>query len=163
MNFPIITKKTKYDVLVCDGIESKGKLFPVTDIVAYNEGVAMRYKNHNNKLDTVYIGHKYRPLQVGDRFWIGKRLGNNSACTIALNGEKVEIKAEEIAVAVIGAPTDADCPGEDLSGVVRTDGLAIGYESLYESKIPWKWVVIIGVIVIAVIAVIYFIKSRGAS
>lgn len=145
---------TDYIVLVTDGTQIKEH--PIIDVVGYNDGFAMRYKNGAGTLDVVYVGRRYRPMQRGGKWLIGKRLGNNSACQITVDGVTMQQAAD-----VIGPSTDPDCPGEDLSAVVRTDGLATGYSALYESKIPWKWIIIIGVVALVVILVISFIKSRG--
>lgn len=149
-------KKTKYNVVVSDGL--RGRKYPVKEFVAYNEGYVLRYKNGDGQMDVVYAGPKYRPLEVDGEYWVGKRTGNNSACYIDYEGIKVKEACE-----VVGPSIDPDCPGEDLSSLVRTDVLAIGYHTLTEAKkVSWKVIIIIGIIVVAVVVFMY-IRSRGGA
>jgi len=147
--------KTDFVVIVSDGLH--GKPYPITEIVGYNEGYVMRYKNSDKKLDTVYVGRKFRFLEYEGKYLLGKRLGNDSGCYINFEDEKIKEGVE-----VIGPSTDPDCPGEDLSSLVRTDVMAIGYNTLTESKVSWKWIIIIGIIAVAVLVFMY-IKSRGGA
>lgn len=151
----LFEKKTKYLILVSDG--QVVRACPVIERSSYNEGFAMRYKDHEGKMDVVYMSREYRPLELqpGGKLLIGKRIGNNSACKVVVDGLSM-VKADD----VVGPSTDKDCPGEDLSCLVRTDVMARGYSTLSESKVPWKWVIIIGIIAVVVIAIFYF-KSRG--
>jgi hypothetical protein len=144
--------KTDYIVIVSDGL--KGKPYPITEIVGYNEGYALRYKNGDDKLDVVYVSRQFRFLEYEGKYLLGKRLGNNSGCEIDFEGAKIKEGIE-----VIGPSTDPDCPGEDLSSLVRTDVLAIGYSTLTESKVSRKLIIII-IIAVIVIAIIYFIMKR---
>lgn len=147
-------EKSQFKVKVSDGIRCRS--FPVKEVVGYNEGKVMRYKNADGQLDVVYMSHDYRPILEDGFYVVGKRLGNNSACAV------IDGKPGPVACEVIGKSSDRDCPGEDLSAIVRSDGLAIGYRALYESKIPWKLIVIAGIVAIVVIGIIVFMQSRGA-
>ena len=131
----------KYVVMETDGIVSRR--FEVLKVEGYPDGYAYSYRNGNNQLDVVYAGLNYRPLEEpAPRMVILKRKGNSSAAVIM--------------------PTDADCPGEDLSSLVRTHLMALGYVTLYDKQVPWKWILIAGA-VIGIVAVIYFVMQRGGA
>jgi len=155
----LAVKKAKTDfVVIVSAGNDKGEKHAITKVIGYNEGYALRYKNGDNKLDTVYVDRNFRFLELEGKFYLGKRLGNNSGCQINIDGETIQASK---GIEVIGAPRDPNCPGEDLSALIRTDVMALGYNTITESKINVKWVLIIGGIV-AVIALIYwFVKSRG--
>ena len=123
-------------------IEHDGKANKVCRVVestGYNEGTAVRYMNGDRKADVVYVGRDYVPVKVGRLEVIYKVKGNNSAAVLC--------------------PTDRDCPGEDLSSLVRSHVMGVGYKSLYEKAFPWMWLAI-GLIV-AVIAVVVFLVAKG--
>lgn len=147
-----VEQSTDYIVLVTDGQEFAPR--PVVAITGYNEGLVMRYRNGKGKLDVVYIPHSYRPLRHKGKYYIGKRLGNNSACRV-IDGQRYQ-RADDI----LGPPTDKDCPGEDLSSLIRADGVALGFKALYERNIPWKLIIILGVGVVVIIGVVVFVAQR---
>lgn len=145
--------KTKYKVKVSDG--NQLRTYDVLKIDAYNEGFALRYKDTSGKVDVVYMARSYRPVQEDGFYIVGKNIGNNSAATI------VDGRAVAVGCDVVGASSDKDCPGEDCSAILRSDGLAIGYKALYESKIPWKMIVIFAIVAFVIFAVIMFMRTRG--
>ena len=146
--------KTAFVVIVSDGI--KGKPYPIKEVVGYNEGFVLRYKNGDGELDSVYVSRKFRFLEYDGKYLLGKRLGNNSGCEINYEGEKVKEGVE-----VIGPSSDRDCPGEDLSSLIRTDVMAIGYRALTEAKVPKKWIIVVVIVAVIAVGVFAFIKSRG--
>jgi len=145
--------KTNFKVKVSDG--NQARTYDVGEVVAYNEGFALRYKDKDGNKDVVYMGRKYRPLMEDGCYIVGKNLGNNSAA-IVVDGVKLAVACD-----VVGRSTDADCPGEDLSAIIRSDGLAIGYKALYETKIPWKLLLIAGIVGVVIIGVVMFVRSQG--
>ena len=146
--------KTKYKVKVSDG--NQVKTFDVLKMIGYNEGFAMRYKDGDGNVDVVYMARDYRPVQEDGFYLVGKNLGNNSAATL-VDGKSVAIGCD-----IVGRSSDPDCPGEDLSAIVRSDGVAIGYKALYESKIPWKLIVIFAIVAFVIFAIIMFMRTRGS-
>lgn len=133
--------KTNYKVKVSDGNEAK--TFDVLAMEPYNEGYALRYKDDHKTADVVYMSRGYRPIREDGFFIVGKNAGNNSAAYI------------------VGQSTDKDCPGEDLSAIIRADGLAEGFKALYESKINWKLLLILAVVAGGIFLVVAYLKSRG--
>jgi hypothetical protein len=148
-------------------------------VVGYNEGFALHYKDKNGKKDVVFIGRKYRPLVQDGLFLVGKNLGNNSAAllldetTITLavpiagpSHQPIPILPDgnpvTQAVAVVAASTDPNCPGEDLSAIVRTHGVALGYKALYENKLSLKLLLLLVVTAVIIIGVVMYIRSQGA-
>lgn len=152
----IINKKTKTDIVVIVSNGLKGKPYPITEVIGYNEGFALRYKNSQHKLDTVYIKHDFRMLEMDGKYYLGKRLGNNSGCEIDYEEEKVKEGVE-----VVGPSTDPNCPGNDLSALVRNDVMAQGYLTLTEDKVPKKLIVIVLIAIAVGLAIYMFIRSRG--
>jgi len=143
------THKSRFVVLESDGVRLKH--YPVTEVSGYKDGLVLRYKNINGLVDLVYAGRNYRPLEESGQFFVGKNLGNNSAAALV---EDTDGKEMAVAVPVVGDSTDADCPGEDLSALARSDLLAVAARTLYgKAPIPWKLIIIVGV-VIAVAVVI---------
>lgn len=155
----LFPKRSGYAVLVTDG--TRGGVFPVNEVVGYNDGFVLRYKNSNGQKDMVYIGRDYRAIEVDGVYWVGKRSGNNSGATITYeeDGQRSKVK---VAVDAVGPSTDPDCPGEDLSALIRGDSFATGYRALYERRIPWKVILLIGAAVLVLVVVYMIAKSRGA-
>jgi len=148
------SRKTQYKVKVSDG--NRCRTYDVTEVVGYTDGFALRYKDGQGNQDVVYMARTYRPVVEDGFYMVGKRLGNNSAAVV-VDGKQLAVGCD-----VVGRSTDSDCPGEDLSAIVRSDGLAIGYKALYESKIPWKMIVIFGIVAFVILAIIMFMRTRGA-
>jgi hypothetical protein len=152
----LFAQKPHYRVKVSDG--SHAHTYDVKRMTPYNDGFVLEYKNSQNKWDVVFMGRKYRPLLENGIFLVGKNAGNNSAAVVidGPGGQKISTTSP-----IIGISTDPNCPGEDLSSIVRSHSLATGYKALYESKIPWKTLVIIIIIGIVIMVGIYFLRSRG--
>ena len=131
---------TDFVVLLTEGVHVVPR--DIIGIEPYNRGLAMRYRNGAKQIDTVYVPHNFRYLQKDGKFYLGKRVGNNSA------------------VPVLGDPVDKSCPGEDLSALIRADGIGVGFKALYETRIPWRAILIIGGIAAAVIALIAILGPR---
>jgi hypothetical protein len=56
--------------------------------------------------------------------------------------------------------SDPDCPGEDLSALGQTDFAVRGIRTLYgQSVIPWKWIIIV-VLVVGAIVLVYKFHGR---
>lgn len=123
-------------------------VYRITKISAYNGGYAMEYAGRNQRQDVVYVPKNYPFTRRNGAVWVGKVAGNNSAAVVRFGP-------------TVGASLDPDCPGEDLSMLVRTDLMARGYRTVYEKKIPWKAVILIGVAVLAVIVIITIMRMGG--
>lgn len=131
----------KYVVMEVEGVRSRR--FTVTRVEGFPEGYAYRYVNSEGLEDVVYVGLTYHPLEEpGPRMVILKRKGNNSAAVVV--------------------PTDADCPGDDLSCLVATHVMGRGYRTLYERNVPWKWI-IIGLVVVVIAVAVYWFSQRGGA
>ena len=135
-----IDGRTDYIVLISEGVHIVPR--PIIGIEPYNRGLAMRYRNGANKIDTVYVPHNFDYLEKDGKYYLGKRAGNNSAC------------------AILGQSVDKNCPGEDLSALVRADGIALGLKSLTERSIPWKLILIIGAAAVGIIALIAYVGPK---
>lgn len=139
----------KFLVIESDGLEVKKR--ECTSRYGYNGGWVYKYRNGNGLEDIVLVPHKYHYGLEDGSFLIGKNVGNSSAAVLWGKGAYM-----------VGASVDRDAPGDDLSLLARTHVAAMGYKSLYEKQMPWKWL-IIGIAVVVVIgAVVLFIRSRGA-
>lgn len=135
-----IDGRTDFIVLISEGVHVIPRV--ITAMVPYNRGIAMRYRNGANKVDTVYVPHGFRYLEKDGKYYVGKRAGNNSACE------------------VLGPSMDPNCPGEDLSALIRADGIALGLKALYERTINWKLILILGAGGVAIIALIAIFGPR---
>lgn len=135
-----IDGRTDYIVLISEGVHVVPRA--IIGIVPYNRGIAFRYRNGANKIDTVYAPHGFKYLEREGKYYLGKRAGNNSACE------------------VLGPSVDPHCPGEDLSALIRADGIALGLKALYERNINWKLILIIGACAIGAIALISYVAPR---
>lgn len=131
---------TDYIVLCTEGVHVVPHA--VVSVEAFNKGLAMQYRDGADQLDVVYVPHNFRYLQRNGKYYLGKRVGNNSAC------------------AVLGPSLDEKCPGADLSALVRAHGVALGFRALYERVIPWKLIIIIGIGVAVIIGIVAFVGPR---
>lgn len=138
--FAGVDQETDYILLLSEGVHIIPRA--IIGVSAYNRGLAMTYRNGTGKIDVVYVPHNFKYLQKDGKYYLGKHAGNNSACE------------------VLGPSSDKDCPGEDLSALVRAHGLALGFKALYEKAIPWKLIVIIGVAAVAIIGLIAWVGPK---
>lgn len=144
------TTQTKYEVLESDGSQVKRR--KVVNIKGYTDGLVLTYQGET-ALDLVYLSHNYRPLKYKKRYWVGKRLGNNSACQL------IDDLQVPIAAPLIATPSDKDCPGEDLSQLVLSDIFGTGVRTVFGKRsIPWLLILII---VVVAIAVIWYLRRGG--
>lgn len=140
----------RYEVLESDGTQLKRR--KVLTVKGYNDGLVLTYQG-DGMLDKVYVGRNYRPLRYKNRYWVGKRLGNNSACQV------VDSLKVPLATDVLGPSTDKDCPGDDLSRLSLSDMFGTGVLTvLGKRNIPW---LLIGIITVVVIAVIWYLRRGG--
>lgn len=169
-----IERGTPYEVIESDGVQ--GERYPVEYVKAFNEGYLFLYKR-GVFTERVYAGRKYRPLRVGQVWWIGKNRGNNSAALLLDDTEILrppDLRPElpwfattelikenghylarvENAVAVVGCSTDPDCPGEDLSRLVSADMVGIASKATRKASMTWLFIGIGVVVVIAILAYI---------
>lgn len=135
-----IDGQTDYIVLVSEGVHIVPR--QVIGLAPYNRGIAMRYRNGAKKIDTVFVPHNFKYLEKDGKYYLGKRAGNNSACEI------------------MGPSVDGHCPGEDLSALVRADGIALGLKALYERSVNWKLILIIGAGAIGIIALVAWLAPK---
>ena len=147
--------RSKYIVLVSDG--AKLSHCTVVETVGYNEGLVHRYRTKSGVLDMVYCSRKYRALEESGVFYIGKQLGNNSGAKLVdVTVDGVAVKVVE-GCEVVGESSDKDCPGEDLSALIRSDFVGKGIKTEYgKGGIPWKWVIIVGVIALLIFGAVRF-------
>lgn len=138
--FAGVDQETDYILLLSEGVHIIPRA--IIGISPYNRGLAMTYRDGSGKVDVVYVPHDFKYLEKDGKYYLGKRAGNNSAC------------------AVLGSSLDKDCPGEDLSALVRAHGLALGFKALYERSIPWKLIIIIGIGVVAIIGLVAWLGPR---
>lgn len=139
--------RREYCVVESDGVGAK--IHKCVNRYAYNGGLVYEYKNEKGAVDYVLVPHKYRYGGLDGRLLIGKNKGNVSAA--------VMVGSEWM----VGKSVDADAPGEDFSLLARTHVAAMGYRSLYERAVPWKWLVIGIAVLVGVVGVVWFIRSQG--
>lgn len=139
-----IVRQRPYWVVVADGNGSKE--FEATNRYAYNEGIIYEYKDEKGQLDLVAVPHGYKYLKEDGRILIGKNLGNSSAASMIQ----------------IGKSADPECPGSDLSLLIRTHVASMGWKTVNEKAMPWKMLVIGIAVLVVVIGVVWFIRSQGA-
>jgi hypothetical protein len=150
-------RKARVKYVVLERTGDVGEFYDVVDVAGYSEGMVMRYKNGAGLVAMVLVGKKYRFLDVGGRYFVGKQLGNDSACEICVDGITMKVP---VAVGVVGPPTDPNCPGEDLCALGQSDFATRGIKTLYgTTSIPWKWIIIVA-LVIGVILFIYKFHGR---
>ena len=123
-------------------------VYEVTKVVAYNGGFAIDYIGRDKLKDVVYVPKNYPFVQRNGYTCVGKVSGNNSAAPVSFG-------------VAVGGSVDVNCPGEDLSMLIRTDCMARGYRTMYAKNINWKLLLIIGGVVIAAIVVITIIRGGG--
>lgn len=153
-------KDNKFLVLVSDGVHLKR--YPVYAVVGYNGGYRMSYKDDDGVADVVYIGREYKFLEADGKYLVGKQLGNNSACPVCVGMAEAEIAKVNSACVVVGESSDKDCPGDDLSSLILSDFFGVGIKTIYgKTSIPWKWVLIIGMVALLIFAAVKF-SSGGA-
>lgn len=124
-------------------------VYPATKLTSYNGGYVMEYLGQNKAKEVVYIPRDYEFVHRNGATYVGKVAGNNSAAVLRFGP-------------MVGASVDPDCPGADLSLLVKTDLMARGYRTVYERNIPWKLVLIIGAVVVVAVVVIMFLRGQGA-
>jgi hypothetical protein len=148
-------KKPKFVVQTSDG--SHVDFHPSIKIRAYTDGLVVFYKDPDGRLDMVGFNRKYRPLERDGVYYIGKNIGNDSAANLIelhRNGETEKVPG---AAEVVGESTDPDCPGDDLSEMMRANLYGIGLQSITEEKTVNKRLIII----IIIVFVIGFIVIRS--
>lgn len=147
-------RKTDYEVLESDGV--KGHKYPVHQVKHFNQGHVYLYYI-GQTLERVYTGRDYVPLLVDGLYWIGKNVGNNSAAPLIKikDDDGDEHEAQE-AAPITGDSTDPHCPGQDLSRIVASDVLHIGWAATKKKNYA-------GYIAIAaaIVIVIVILKARG--
>ena len=149
-------KKPKFVVQTSDG--SHIAFYPSVKVKAYTDGLVVFYQNADGRLDMVGFNRKYRPLEQEGVFYIGKNIGNDSAApliTLHRDDEKVEAPG---AADIVGASTDPNCPGDDLSEIMRANLYSLALESISEEKTINKKLIII---IIIAVAVIFFLVKSG--
>lgn len=167
-----VQRATPYDVIESDGVQ--GAKYPVEYVKAFNEGYLFLYKR-GLVTERLYAGRKYRPLRMGDVWWIGKNRGNNSAALLLDDTDIIrppDLPADlpwfatselvkdnghylapvDNAVAVVGCSTDPDCPGEDLSRLVAADMVGIASKATRKPSTMWLIAAVGVVVVIAILA-----------
>lgn len=145
-----VQRTTPYEVIESDGVV--GGRYPVEAVKAFNEGLVFIYKK-GLTVERVYAPRDYIPLKMDGVFWIGKELGNNSAARlVTITDELAQEVQVHPAVTVVGEPTDPDCPGQDLSRLVASDILHIGWRATRKPSNTWIFIAIAVVVIIAVIA-----------
>lgn len=153
--------KKKFVVMESDGEQIVGT-FNVNTVIGFNEGKVLVYQREG-KMSRCYIGNKVKPLLWKGKFYVGKEVGNSSACQVVkrkldIDGELVEV---DDGCEIIGEPSDVEMPGEDLTSVFKSDMLNKYAKTVTKKRSPWLFILIVVVVVIAVIAFIYM-RSRGA-
>jgi hypothetical protein len=142
------SKKPKFVVQTSDG--SHVDFHPSIKVKAYTDGLVVFYKDSEGRLDMVGFNRKYRALERDGAFYIGKNIGNDSAAPLIVlhrDGEKVEVPG---AAEIVGPSTDTDCPGDDLSEMMRANIYGVGLQSITEEKTVNKRLIIIIIIVFVV-------------
>lgn len=106
----------------------------VRKVKPYLEGYAFEYKDER-VWDYVYVPADWILQELNGFKVVGKLYGNNSACRI------------------ISSSCDENCPGEDLSTLVRTHVMSTGYQRVYERKLDIvKLAIVLGVVAVVIIA-----------
>lgn len=153
--------KKRYMVMESDGEQVTG-VYPVRKVVGYLDGKVLEYKR-DGKLSLCYLGSKVRPLLWKNKYWIGREIGNSSACQVVSRKvvvDDVELEVEE-GFELLGEPCDSDMPGEDLSSVVKSDILNKFAGTVGKKRNYVLAIIIIVVVVIGIVAVIMYARSRG--
>lgn len=143
----ITNKPREYWIAESDGVGIHE--YPCTQRFNYNGGFVFNYKDKSGRTQICLVPRKYKFHETASKIYIGKNLGNSSAAVMLGIGD-----------ILIGNSTDVDCPGEDLSLLYRTHMASMGYKSLYEKNMPWKWLIIGIAVLVVVVGVVWFIKSQ---
>ena len=134
-------QKTKWKIVERNG-SGDVEDHAVIRVESYNEGFVLVYGSRERP-EFCYMKRGYRALHEDGFSLVAKNKGNVSAASW------------------VGQSTDPEAPGDDLSLLARTHLMASGYRTLYEQKIPWKWMAIGVVVLVAVVAVFLFVRSQG--
>lgn len=145
----VVRSPRQYYVAESDGVAIKE--YPCTNRFNYNGGSVFHYKGDHNQVELVLVPRKYRYGQSQTKLLIGKNKGNTSAAILLDVGDLM-----------VGRSTDPDAPGEDLSLLARTHMAAMGYKTLYERNVPWKWLIIGIAALVVVVGIVWFIRSQAA-
>jgi hypothetical protein len=150
-------KKPKFVIQTSDG--SHVDFHPSVKVKAYTDGLVVFYRDPGGRLDMVGFNRKYKPLERNGSFYVGKNIGNDSAAALVElheEGKKDGVKVPA-AADVVGASTDPDCPGDDLSELMRANIYGVGLQSITEEKPVNRRLIII----IILVFVIGFIVIRS--
>lgn len=150
-------KMPKFVVQTSDG--SHVDFHPVVKVRAYTDGIVLFYKNTENRLDMVGVLRNYRPLERDGVFYVGKNIGNNSAAALITLHEEGKKDGDKVPAAadIVGASTDKDCPGDDMSEMMRANLYGVGLESITEERPVNKRLIII--IIVALVVGFIVIRS----
>jgi len=153
----IKSKKPQFVVVTSDG--SHIKFHHSTKTKAYTDGIVVFYRDPDGRLDMVGFNRKYRPLERDGVFYVGKNIGNDSAANLITLHENGKPDGEEVPgpAATVGDSTDPNCPGDDLSELMRANIYGVGLQSITEEKTVNKRLIII----IIIAFVIGFIVIRS--
>lgn len=110
------------------------KSYPVKKIIYYNEGFSVEYKPSMFKKDYAYGDEGYNPAIVNDCLYFGKEEGNNSMTPVVMMGDSY----------------DKNCPGGDLSTLIRIDAIRRAIDSYYGKKNSWMWYIVVAIVVLIV-------------
>lgn len=144
---------TPYNVVESDGV--LGGIYEVKNVLGFTDGKVMVY-DRQGEIERVFVPNSYIPLRVNGAWWIGKKVGNNSAARIVQMPGESEARTVTTAADVIGDSVDPDCPGSDCSRILASNILHRVAKSTRKQDNKWVW--IIGA---AVVAVIVIIIARG--
>jgi hypothetical protein len=149
-------KKPKFVVQTSDG--SHVDFHPAIKIKAYTDGLVIFYRDSDGRLDMVGVLRNYRPLERDGVFYVGKNIGNNSAATLIELHNNGEVEKVHGATAVVGKSTDPNCPGDDMSEMMRANLYGIGLQSITEEKTVNKRLIII---IIAALVIGFIVVRSG--
>lgn len=138
-------RSDKYIVVESDGVKTLEH--DVVDRHGYSDGYVFEYVNRKGDKDLVLIPRGYRFIHANGQVMVGKNEGNCSAAVLVGHG------------VMVGKSLDADAPGADLAVLARTHVAAMGYKGLYESKVPLKWVIVGVAVLVAVVGVVWLVRS----
>jgi hypothetical protein len=151
------SKKPKFVVVTNDG--SHIDFHPSVKTKAYTDGLVVFYKDADGRLDMVGVLRNYHPLEREGVFYIGKNMGNNSAANLITLHKDNESDGEQVpeAADMVGNSTDPNCPGDDMSEMMRANLYGIGLQSITEEKTVNKRLIII--IIAALVIGLIVIRS----
>lgn len=142
-------RSEKFVVVESDGADTKE--YEVIERHGYTDGYVFEYLNRKSERDLVLVPRKYRFVHCNGKVMVGKNEGNCSAAVLVGSG------------IMVGRSVDADAPGSDLAVLGRTHVAAMGYKGLYESKVPLKWVIVGVAVLVAVVGVVWLVRSGFGS